>query len=44
LHQEKFRLDIRRNFFTESVVKQWNRLFREEVESASLEVFKSHVD
>jgi len=44
LHQEKFRLDIRRNFFTESVVKQWNRLFREEVESASLEVFKRHVD
>ncbi|KFO81759.1 hypothetical protein N303_08918, partial [Cuculus canorus] len=44
LEKGRFRLDIKRNFFTMRVVRHWHRLPREAVDAPSLEVFKARLD
>ncbi|KFP99061.1 hypothetical protein N329_01372, partial [Haliaeetus albicilla] len=45
LKEGRFRLDVRKKFFTVRVLRQWNRLLpRELVDAPSLAVFNARLD
>ena len=44
LRQGRFRLDIRKKFFTQRVVTHWNRLPKEAVDAPFLDTFMARLD
>ncbi|KFM11289.1 hypothetical protein AS28_08637, partial [Pygoscelis adeliae] len=44
LKEGRFRLGMRKKFFTMRVVRHWHRLPREVVDAPSLEAFKARLD
>jgi len=44
LKEGRFRLDVRKKFFTSKVVRHWKMLSREAVDAPSLEAFKARLN
>jgi len=44
LKEGRFRLDVRKKFFTQRAVRHWHRLPREAVDAPSLEAFQTRLD
>ena len=44
LKEGRFRLEVRRKFFTQRMVRCWNRLPREVVDAPPLETFRVRLD
>ena len=44
LEEGRFKVAIRKNFFTERALRHWNRLPKEVVDAPSLKLFKARLD
>ncbi|KFV71259.1 hypothetical protein N307_10527, partial [Dryobates pubescens] len=44
LEEDRFKLGMRKKFFTVRVVRHWNRLPREILDDPSLKAFKARLD